>query len=328
MSHIQGIATRPDKLKDPVYVLTCVFNPYRYRSRWALYNKFAHHVAESGGILCTAEIALGERDFAVTRSDNPHHLQLRSPEILWHKERAINLLARILPHDWKYMAWVDADVTFARSDWVNDTRHQLQIHPIIQLFKIAIDLDYNHNPLAKHLSFASSYMDGLPKPTKTNGIYQDVKIKSPAGDAIAWHPGFAWAIRRDAYNAVGGLFDVSILGAGDNHMAKSVIGDGAHSYHPAMADAYKSAVLTWQERAEILKRNMGFLDGTLLHHWHGPKANRLYWDRWRILTETKFDPTQDLLSDWHGLYQLNPKRHVLAHRIRQYFRQRNEDAID
>ena len=66
MSHIKNLTTRPDKLSDPVYVVTTVFNPIRFNSRWRLYNKFAHHVAASGGVLYTAEVALGDRDFAVT----------------------------------------------------------------------------------------------------------------------------------------------------------------------------------------------------------------------------------------------------------------------
>ena len=325
MSHIEGLTVRPDRLADPVYVLACVFNPWRYRSRWELYRKFAHMVERAGGILYTAEIALGDRDFVVTQHDNPRHLRLRSREILWHKERSLNLLAQRLPHDWKYMAWVDADLDFARSDWLNESRHLLQTYSVIQLFKIAMDLDYNHNPTTKHLSFAASYVDGVGKPQKVNGVYQDVRVKTPLGDAIAWHPGFAWGIRRDAFDAVGGLFDFGITGAGDNHLAKSIVGDGAYSFHPNVSQGYKNAVLEWQERAAALHRNMGYVDGLILHHWHGPKVNRRYWDRWKILVETKFDPYKDLVTDWHGLYALKPQCHQLRHLLRNYFRQRNED---
>ena len=70
--------SRPDRLHDPLYVVTTVFNATRYRSRWRLYEDFAKHVAEAGAILITVEIAFGERDFAVTQADDPRDVQLRT----------------------------------------------------------------------------------------------------------------------------------------------------------------------------------------------------------------------------------------------------------
>ena len=327
MSHIENLTTRPDKLLDPVYVVTTVFNPIRFNSRWRLYHKFAHHVAESGGILYTAEVALGEREFAVTNPNNPCHLQLRSREIVWHKERALNLIIHRLPANWKYLAWVDADVTFVRTDWINEIRHQLQVYDILQPWKIAEDLDALEHPIQRHMSFGASFANRIRTPKQATGNYEgSVILSSSAGDMQAWHPGFAWAIRRDAFDKIGALFDTGICGAGDNHMAKALVGDAANSCHPQVSEGYRSAVLEWGERAAMLYRNIGYMDGLLLHHWHGPKAGRRYWDRWKILTETKFDPSKDLIREATGLFGLKPQRYELKRLLREYFLQRNEDA--
>jgi hypothetical protein len=88
-------------------------------------------------------------------------------------------------------------------------------------------------------------------------------------------------------------------------------------------------ILAWQHRAETyLKRNIGYVPGTILHHWHGKGRDRKYNERWKALVDHKFDPIMDLKRDWQGLYQLNPLKWGLRDAIRQYARDRNEDSID
>lgn len=328
MTHIANLHTRPDALHAPLYVVTCVFNPNRYSMRWSLYHKFSHYIQQSGAILYTVEIAFGDRDFAVTDATNSRHLQLRTSEVLWHKERALNLLIQRLPIDWKYLAWIDADVTFARTDWVNETLHQLQFYPIVQMFHTALDLDYNHRPLQRHLSFSASHAEQVRTPSAGVGqAYGSVTLKAAGKEDVqAWHPGFAWAMTRAAYDTVGGLFDPCITGAGDNHMGKSLLGDAAHSCNPNVSPGYMRAVLKWQARALQLHGHFGYMDGTLMHYWHGPKVNRQYWNRWKILTETQFDPA-DLSVDACGLYRLPSNATRLRRLLLEYFGQRNEDAI-
>ena len=62
--------------------------------------------------------------------------------------------------------------------------------------------------------------------------------------------------------------------------------------------------MDWQARALKLRGDLGYVAGTVLHHWHGRKAAGKYWDRCKILTDTQFDPSVDLKRDWQGLYQL------------------------
>src|SRR4051812_49367686 len=97
---------RPDQVSAPLYVVTPIFNPVRYRSRWKLYEDFARRVEQAGAILYTVEVAFGERAFAVTEAGHPRHIQLRTDHELWLKENIINVGVARLPHDWKYVAWV------------------------------------------------------------------------------------------------------------------------------------------------------------------------------------------------------------------------------
>jgi len=71
-----------------------------------------------------------------------------------------------------------------------------------------------------------------------------------------------------------------------------------------------------------------YLPGLITHFWHGPKHNRQYLTRWRILNESQFDPALDIKRDAQGLYQLTSRNKKLMVDLMAYFRQRNEDSID
>jgi hypothetical protein len=304
------------------YVIAVVSNPVMYKSRYELFKKFKAHMDESKVKMITVELAFGDRPFEVTESNNPYHLQLRTIEELWHKENMINLginrLSQIAP-DWQQLAWVDADVSFVRKDWVKSIVQSLQHYQVIQPWTNAIDLGPNGESLKVHFSFMHQYI--TKRPYSYGGKYEH------------WHPGYAWAANRDAINHLGQLIDIAILGAGDNHMAHALIGrlDGtiAKGLHPS----YIEKLRLWQNQAErFIRRDVGFLPGTIVHDWHGKKKDRKYHDRWKILVSNQYNPDTDLKRDAQGLYQLvdhGDLRSInLRDDIRDYFRARNEDSID
>lgn len=302
-------------MNTDLHVVTAVFNPWRYKSRVRLYNDFAKYVADSGAILHTIELAMGDRDFTVTDENNPNHIQVRTSVELWHKERMLNIAIQRLPRDWNYCAWIDADVVFARPDWVQETVHLLQHYPVIQMFSEAADLSPDYEILKVFKGLAASYVKG-DMPT-TSGKYE------------AYHPGFAWAMRKDCYNNLGGLYDHSILGSADRFMGMSFINKGKLSYPGTLSTGYKESLELWNDRAvRYVNCNLGYMSGLLLHNWHGKKVNRRYKDRWQILVKHGYDPEFDLKFDFQGLYQWTTRNPFLAYDVRDYFRARNEDSID
>ncbi len=298
------------------HVVTMVSNPVRFASRYQLYTEFRDRMARAGLPLLTAEIAFGDRPFAVTSAGDPRAVQLRSRHELWHKENALNIAISRLPDDWRYVAWIDADVEFVRPDWACETVQQLQHHPVVQMFDSAIDLGPEMQTLHVHTGFAASYLRGRPR----------------GRNYAHWHPGYAWAARREAIDAMGGLIDWAILGSADHHMAVGLIGglgDDHVTPKSRLSPRYRHELECWQDRVVAgLHRDMGCVRGTLLHHWHGKKKDRRYGDRWQILTRNQFDPGLHLHRDWQGLWQLADGFPRLRDEIRAYFRARNEDSID
>ena len=101
-------------------VITVVFNPAKYQTRYERYLKFKDHMLRSGVNLFTVEcifpsakqLGLPRQNFEITRSDRSNNIQIMAPSILWMKENLINIAASRMPSYVRYIAWIDADVEF------------------------------------------------------------------------------------------------------------------------------------------------------------------------------------------------------------------------
>jgi len=326
------------------WVITCISNVVRFKSRYNLYRKFKHHMEASGANLFTVEVAIGDRPFEVTMDGDPLSLQLRTRTELWHKENMLNIATTRLPPDWKYVLVVDADIQFMRPDWLHESVQQLQTYDVIQLFHMALDIGPHPslNPVGTNHGFVYCYHNQLanrkiPPLIDHDGKLNPKRFSNPKhkygiqDKLIYWHPGFAWGWRRQAFERMGGLLDTAILGAGDHHMALSFIERASEGVSGKVTDSYKESVSAWEKLAvKYIRKNIGYVPGVIAHDWHGRKGARQYWDRWKILEQNNFDPIRDLKRDSKGLYQLvdhDDERSVrLRDQIRAYFRQRSEDS--
>lgn len=296
-------------------VIAVVSNPVGYESRYKLFKKFATYMSTQDVNLIIVELAFGHRAFQVTSPNTENHVQVRGHSELWHKENLINLGFARLPHDWQYAAWIDADLTFLNPDWVHDCLNALQNHKVVQLFQNAIDLGPHGQSLQTHTSFGYLYASGAPM-TPGKGYYFP-------------HPGFAWAIRRDAFDHLGRLVDWAILGAADHHMAWALVGNVAKSLPKGLHPNYVSKLLAWENRAEhFIRRDLGFVPGTITHHFHGKKKDRRYVERWRVLLDNHYDPERDIKYNHWGVLELDGRNNALRDGIRAYMRARNEDSVD
>ncbi len=312
-----------------LYVIVMIANVARYDIRYHLYREFEARMRAQGARLFTVEIALRHRSFAITSACNPMHLQIRTDHWLWHKEAAMNAALRHLPCDWEYCAFIDADLVFINDFWIDHTLHALQTHPVVQPWVEAIDVNANYEPFMRHKSFAWCYANGV----KREEVFDYYGHEEEAFLGHLWHPGFAIAFRRKAIELMGGLPDWHILGGGDNMLMKCLIGDGQYAYPKDIQPSYKQRVLGYQERAlEVCRKDLGYVHGLIISHWHGNKKSRGYWDRWKILVRNKFDVNQDIFREVNGLWSLadnnEPRQWQLRNDIRTYFLNREEDSTE
>lgn len=309
---------RPDRVNDKLYCVVPVFNPVRFRSRWKLFQDFKKRILEAGAIPVVIELAFGNREFSVTDANDPLDIQVRTSTELWHKERMVNIAVERLPQDWQYVSWIDADFRFARDDWASETIQQLQHYDFVQMYSHLQDLDEECRPVGSvRQSFMDVYLNGSGY-SSTDAYYPDTSGRPGT-------PGGAHACTRLAWDAVGGLIDIGILGSGDWYMSLGLIGEIERALKPNFHPQYKHKLRIWQELAErYIRRNIGIVQGMALHFWHGPKAKRGYGTRNEILVRHQFNPDTDLKPDWQGIYQLEASPQVRDD-IRRYFRARRED---
>jgi len=140
-----------------------------------------------------------------------------------------------------------------------------------------------------------------------------------------WHPGYAWAITRKAYERIGGLYDKGILGSGDNIMAMAFINKAEYMTNESYHDDYNNSMLDYQVKANKLR--LGYTPGVIRHHFHGSKQNRKYKERWQILMNHKYSPKEHLTYDASGiLIPTDSCPPELLEDIIAYFRERKEDT--
>ena len=302
-----------DPIEEKLNVIAVISNPCLYAKRYILLKEFVKRIEEEETHvnLCIVELAYGDQKFLVTEKGNKNHLQLRTETPIWHKENMVNLGVRyLLPKNYKAFAWIDADIEFESSTWALDTLKILNgCKDVVQLFSHAVDMSKERMSLNIFNGFGYSF--NKKKAYTTKGIDY-------------WHPGFAWAMTRKAYEKVGGLYDKGVLGSGDNIMAIAFINKGTYTTNNDYCDIYNQSMLDFQVQASKLR--LGYTPGVIRHHYHGTKENRQYTERWKILMKHKYSPKEHLTYDAVGLLVPTPAFPAeFKADIMQYFRERKED---
>jgi len=302
-----------EPIEDKLHVIAVISNPCLFARRYILMKEFINRMEqeEANVELYIVELAYGNQDFIITEKHNKKHLQLRTECAIWHKENMINLgVKNLLPKSWRAFAWIDADIEFENSTWALDTLKILNgSQDIVQLFSHAVDMSRNKKTMSVFNSAGYQRTKGFP-----------VCYNMPN----LWHPGFAWAMTRNAYTKLGGLYQDAILGSGDNIMMLALMGISMYGVNDKSTEGYKQTILNYEKKAKTLR--FGYVPGVILHHYHGNKKNRKYHERWAILVKYGYDPTIHIKKNKLGLivptdaFPCEMKSDIMS-----YFRERNED---
>jgi hypothetical protein len=310
-----------EPIEEKLNVIIVISNPCMYSRRIVLLKEFVkrfemeeEHVnlfivemIYSGGLNESCK----PQEFTVTNSTNPNHLQLIAPVPLWHKENMINLGVKyLLPKDYKAFAWIDADVEFENPTWAMDTLKILNgTKDIVQLWSHAVFMSRDEMNLELFNSFGY-------RNVKDNQQYKYT-------DKDYWHPGFAWAMTRTAYEQLGGLYD-DVLGSADSIMSISFINRVHIRQKKEYHDDYNKSMSDYQTRASNLC--VGYVPGVIRHHYHGSRINRKYVEKQDILISNGYSPTKHFTYDESGIRvptrECPPK---LLTDILNYFVERKED---
>lgn len=303
---------KENMMNDKLYVITCIFNPENYHSRYNLYFNFEKYMKQHENVeLIVVELAFNDQQFVVTDKDNRNHIQLRTSEILWFKENLLNIGIKhaIELYDAKNIAWIDADIEFSNENWIQDTIDQLKITPFVQMFEYGNDLDSDENVLSRDKSFIARW------------IHNDFTEKKRG------RSGLAWAATAKALKDVGYLIDWGIVGSADWYMAFALTNQITNNNMEHKTGGFSNtAMQQWYDLTkEHINGNVGYIDGDVNHFWHGKKSDRGYNWRWKILNENQFNPLTDLNHKENGLITISSDKPQLMEDIKFYFKSRKED---
>lgn len=301
-----------------VWAITCYFNPSGFGTKRANYDRFIRGLRRDGVECLTVECAFGDRAFELPPS--PNTLRVRARDVMWQKERLLNLALSRLPASCTKVVWLDCDVLFDRRDWVLATADALDRYAVVQPFDSVV-----------RLPAGVTEDDGRGETWRSFG---SVISDDPLGVILGvfdshGHTGFVWAARREVL--AHGLYDACIAGSGDHIMAHAFAGDFDSACVRRVvgsSGSYKEHMTSWSRRVySEVRARIGYVPGSIRHLWHGERANRKYVQRNRELVELGFDPERDLVLEANGCWKWS----VTGQRIRpwmvRYFNERREDDV-
>jgi hypothetical protein len=305
------------------WAITCYFNPVGYRSRLANYHSFRRHLSVP---LVTVELAY-DAAFHLDRDDAEIMIQLRGGDVLWQKERLLNIALQALPDSCRTVAWLDCDIVFQRNDWPDQTERSLAEFKLVQLFHEARHLRRDAHLDRAGPAPADRRADALARRLIEGTVPAAIFRIEGGSQRWGYTPGHAWACRREILD-IAGFYDALIMGSGDKAMISAAMGrceDAVQAYrmNPRQAGHYRS----WAEPFfDAVQGQIGFVQGQIWHLWHGDLKQRRYCDRYRNFAVFDFDPYSDIGLGRDGCWRWSSAKHDLHEYVSSYFGSRHEDG--
>jgi hypothetical protein len=142
-------------------------------------------------------------------------LRLRVSDIMWQKERLLNLAMATLPRACTKITWLDCDLLFVGLSWFECRAAALEDVGVPQPFETGVRLVPGQFQFCGqgdcYAGFGS--LNNSPRESLATNDFER-----------HGHTGFAWAGRREWMGDVG-LYDACLTGNGDHLMAHALAGD-------------------------------------------------------------------------------------------------------
>jgi hypothetical protein len=298
-------------------VITCYFNPNRYLSRRRNYRLFRESLRVSGIPCLTIECLFDGQRTEFPDSTDVDTVIARN--VMWQKERLINVAIARLPEEWTTVAWLDSDVLFDNRNWAVDAVAQLDRHEIVQLFSEIIRL-----PQGATWGRQGQQWDSFAAIVRRT---PNQLLKGSFGRH--GHTGFGWAAHRN-FLTLHGLYDGCLSGTGDHLMAHAFAGDWTGECIDRIfgaAVAYRSHFSDWAQAVyRRIRAKLSYVPGTVFHLWHGDIVHRRYGLCDRELALFDFDPATDLRVGVNGCWEWATDKPALHAWAAEYFASRKEDG--
>jgi hypothetical protein len=306
-----------------LWAITSYFNPAAYANRLRNYRVFRANLALP---LAVVELSYNGK-FELGKDDAEIVVQIAGGDVLWQKERLLNLALRRLPDDCNHVAWIDADVVFLDRDWAKCAEQALEKFPLIQPFRERCNLSRVAQLSSGNNGGCDSLRNSVAYKIGMGGANADDLGNSEAPLTRDSTAGLAWAARRELLEAHE-LYDACILGSGDRAILCAAMGSFESGLNAVgMRGRQVEHYLAWAEPFyRAVGGRVGFVNGRALHLWHGDLTNRRYAQRHEGLSRFAFDPFSDIVLDASGCWRWNGSKPEMHEYVKAYFESRKEDG--
>lgn len=304
-----------------IWAITSYFNPVNYKRRRENFLIFRKHLQVP---LIVVELSLNGK-FDLCPKDSDIYLRVVGSSIMWQKERLLNIALENLPDSVEFVAWLDCDVVLPDRTWPCRTIEKLQESSLVQLFSTLHDLspgERNPHTCKKpqlsgrgiaYLSHAEECPLEAFRPNNTVDMRR-------AAFGLAWAANVQLMKRHRFYDAM-------VIGSGDRALACAAF----KKYEDAINAIYLDSVrirhyMEWAERFSSDIKRVGYIEGSILHLWHGELADRGYAERHRAFSTLNFNPYSDICADPGAPLEWARNANAYNDFARRYFLSRNEDG--
>lgn len=312
-----------ESLPRKVCAITTYFNPAGFKTKRLNYAKFREGLKQIGLPLLTVELAVDVEHFVLGQTDAEYLIQLVAKDILWQKERLLNIGIRRIPDQYDKIIALDCDILFLNDDWLDNTCNLLEDYVLVQPFENCIRFPYGIDALD-----SAACTVGIENGQIFHGIARGVEkygLKSLHQHHLHGEPGYGWACRRSIIEK-NGFYDANIIGGGDSFFAQAAFGTMDFSAR-RLSLKHTEHYRKWAHKFFLdVQGSVAFSKGSIFHLWHGSRKNRNYRKRARILIENKFDPEKDLLNGDSNPWRWSGNNPGLETAVRKYFYSRKEDT--
>lgn len=309
----------------PLWAVTSYFNPVGYRRRRENFHIFREQLQLP---LVAVELSFNGR-FELQPEDAESLIQIRGRDVMWHKERLLNVAVQSLPVQCTKVALLDCDVVFVRPDWVDAVSRRLESCPLLQPFSTV-----HYPPPDMALDDPAMLQGDFTRPSVGLLIEQgqssrDVLFHFTRRGPGVRAPGHAIAARRD-WLQEHGLYDANIVGSGDASLLAGAL--GLYEEVLGYQELNQHQIAHYRAWAEPVFRDvngeMGCVAGDLVHLWHGDMSNRFTFQRHRDFCRFDFDPVADIAVEAAGCWRWSSDKCEMHDFVRDYFATRKEDGCE
>jgi hypothetical protein len=199
-------------------------------------------------------------------------------------------------------------------------RRELDKFALVQLFEQVHYVEKNYQgDLAKVVSAQNGYRSIAL--CLNQGELTEENFSTPGtGERYRHNPGMAWAARRSTLQSLG-FYDAQVLGGGDKAMFSAACGRSIEYTKVFRATSrWKTHYLAWAERFyEVTRGRIGYLEGDLLHLWHGDLGDRRYTKRYTLFAPFGFDPYADIALSKSGVWHWSSNKPEMHDFVREHF---------